>query len=114
VVGLLGYFLVALYPASLVLNVLSNTDLVAANVGRIEYVLRQWWGYPLFMILGFALLVYAGYKQQSRQALHRVAHRQPEIQPTTSTSQTDPEDVAQLTTKLADVEKRLESANAVI
>jgi hypothetical protein len=102
VVGLVGYFLVALYPISLVLNFLSNADLVAANVERIEHILNQWWGYPLFMILGFAVLLYAGYKQQSRQTLQTVEHRQPETQPTTTTEHD--EDVEQLRAKLRKVE----------
>jgi hypothetical protein len=112
VVGLVGYLLVALYPISLVLNVLSNVDLVAANVEWIEYVLRQWWGYPLFMIVGFAVLLYAGYKQQSRQTLHAAAHPQPETQPTTTTEHE--KDVEQLKVELAETRKELAEAQQTI
>lgn len=107
----MGYFLVALYPISLVLNILGNADLVTANVERIEHALNQWWGYPLFMVLGFVVLLYAGYKQQSRQALHGVT-RQPEIQTTTTTEHE--KEVEQLRTKLHEVEKERDSLRSEV
>jgi len=73
VAGFLGYLLVALYPLSVVLSALGNADLIAKNINQVEYVLSKWWGYPLLMLLGFLLLLYAGYRQQARQSTQSVS-----------------------------------------
>lgn len=67
--GFSGYVLFVLAPILTVIVLLGHADLIADNIDQIESVLRTWWVYPLLMVLGFFLLVYAGYRQQSgRQA----------------------------------------------
>ena len=111
VLGLLGYVLFVLYPISLVLSALGNADLIAKNIGWIQYAFNQWWGYPLAMLVGFVLLLYAGYKQQSKQQpqVEVEAPDTPETEESSSpaTPPTDTEVVERLKRQLAEaVQKR--------
>lgn len=112
--GFLGYLVVALAPVGWLLVLWGNADLIAANISRIEWVLNQWWGFPLLMASGFLLLLIAGYRQQHGRQAPATARTGLPSEGTATPSTTAEKKIERLEKKLRAVEQENKRLRALL